>query len=85
MTTVLHFLAAIVALGATANAVISRAAGMQGDCTAWLVTTALALGVFLWTRHELVRREAQRRREMAAYREQWFASFDRRRRMRGAR
>lgn len=57
----------------------------QGNWRLPLAVLLLVLGGYFWADHEHRRREAQRRAQMAAYRAQWFASFDRRRRMRGAR
>lgn len=93
MTTTLpvvtRMLAAPFAAIAPVNAIIANAAGMASDALGWLLV-ALVGGIVVACMTPIIRRqrraeEAERRRRAREYREQWFASFDRRRRVKGAR
>ncbi|OBK58568.1 hypothetical protein A5656_02110 [Mycobacterium gordonae] len=93
MTTTLpvvaRILAAPFAFVAPINAVIANAAGMTSDVIAWLLV-ALVGGIVVACMTPIVRRqrraeEAERRRRAREYREQWFGSFERRQRVKGAR
>lgn len=93
MTTTLpvvtRMLAAPFAAIAPVNAIIANAAGMASDAIGWLLV-ALVGGIVVACMTPIIRRqrraeEAERRRRAREYREQWFASFDRRQRVKGAR
>lgn len=82
---VTRILAAPFAGIAPINAVIANAAGMASDAIGWLLV-ALVGGIVVACMTPIIRRqEAEDRRRMAEYRGQWFASFERRQRMKGAR
>lgn len=93
MTTTLPVVARILAAPfagiAPINAVIANAAGMASDAIGWLLV-ALVGGIVVACMTPIIRRqrraeEAERRRRMAEYRGQWFGSFERRQRVKGAR
>ncbi len=81
----IRILAAPFALIAPVNAAVATAAGMASDALGWLLV-ALVGGIVVACMTPIIRRqEAEDRRRMAEYRGQWFASFERRQRMKGAR
>lgn len=89
LATVTRILAAPFAVLAPMDAAVATAAGMRGEATFWLII-ALAAVLLVIVATRSIRRherqiEAERRARMREYREQWFASFERRRLMREAR
>lgn len=86
---VTRMLAAPFAAISPVNAIIANAAGMTSDAIGWLLV-ALVGGIVVACMTPIIRRqrraeEAERRRRAREYREQWFGSFERRQRMKGAR
>ncbi|KZS63055.1 hypothetical protein PJN91_17175 [Mycobacterium kansasii] len=65
----------IFAVAGSVCAVISKRAGMEVDCDAWLVVAIVGLGVFFGVKH--VVDDAGRRLWMAAYRHDQWARRDR--------
>lgn len=82
LPTITRILAAPFAVLAPMDAAVAGAAGMASEAVFWLVVAIVATAAVIWATHAIHRQEAKRREEMRAYREQWFASFERRRRMR---
>ncbi len=84
-----RILAAPFALIAPVDAVVASAADMSGEAKFWLlvavIATALVACMTPIIRRQRRAQEAEDRRRMAEYRGQWFASFERRQRMKGAR
>ncbi len=82
LLTITRILAVPFAVLAPMDAAVAGAAGMANEAVFWLVVAIVATAALIWSSHVLRRQEAERREAMRAYREQWFASFERRRRMR---
>lgn len=77
-----RIIAAPFAVLAPMDAAVAGAAGMASEAVFWLLVAIVATAALIWSTYVLRRQEAERREAMRAYREQWFASFERRRRMR---
>ena len=84
-----RILAAPFALIAPVDAVVASAADMPGEAKFWLlvavIATALVACMTPIIRRQRHAQEAEDRRRAREYREQWFGSFERRQRMKGAR
>jgi hypothetical protein len=75
---------ALLAVALVATVFFIAAAPTAGNWKLPFAVALLALGGYFYAKHLDDEREAERRAQMAQYRKDWFASFERRRQMRGS-